>query len=110
MAEGVDSLRYARLVHTIVSVSFEWDPRKAEANYKKHGIRFSESLPVFEDDCALTVTDAESDPGEPRFVSIGMGAKGRVLVVVYSYRGERIRIISTRPAEPHERLQYEELR
>jgi uncharacterized DUF497 family protein len=46
----------------------------------------------------------------PRFVSIGLGAKGRVLVVVYSYRGEIIRIISARAAEPHERLQYEDIR
>jgi len=92
------------------SMSFEWDLRKAEANYKKHGVRFSESLPVFEDDHAITIADDASDPTEQRFVSIGMGAKGRVLVVVYSYRGSKIRIISARLAEPHERLQYEEKR
>jgi hypothetical protein len=92
------------------AVSFEWDQRKAEANYKKHGVRFSECLPVFEDDYAVTVTDGESDPHEQRFISIGMGAKDRVLVVVYSYRGTKIRIISTRVAEAHERLQYEDIR
>ncbi|MHB8304191.1 MAG: BrnT family toxin [Acidobacteriaceae bacterium] len=92
------------------SMSFEWDVRKAEANYKKHGVRVSESLPVFEDDYAITITDDASDPTEQRFVSIGLGAKGRVLVVVYSYRGRKIRIISARPAEPHERMQYEEER
>jgi uncharacterized protein len=91
-------------------MSFEWDLRKAEGNFKKHGVRFAESLPIFEDDHALTVTDNESDPEEQRFVSIGMGAKGRVLVVVYSYRGKRIRIISARPADTHERSQYEESR
>lgn len=91
-------------------MKFEWDLRKAEANYKKHGVRFSESLPVFEDDYAITLTDDESDPQEQRFVSVGMGAKGRVLVVVYSYRGANIRIISTRKAESHERLQYEDTR
>ena len=84
--------------------------RKAEANYKKHDIRFSESLPVFEDDYAITITDDASDPTEQRFVSIGLGAKGRVLVVVYSYRGRKIRIISARLPEPHERMQYEEER
>jgi hypothetical protein len=88
----------------------EWDLRKAEVNYRKHGVRFSESLPVFEDDYAITITDDESDPDEQRFVSMGMGVKGRVLVVVYSYRGRRIRIISARLAEPHERSQYEESR
>ena len=83
---------------------------KAEANERKHGVCFSESLPVFEDDYALTIRDEESDPGEERFVSIGIGAKGHLLVVVYSYRGTAIRIISARGAEPHERSQYEEMR
>jgi uncharacterized protein len=91
-------------------VSFEWDLQKAEANYRKHGVRFSESVPVFEDEYALTITDDESDPTEQRFVSIGMGAKERVLVVVYSYRGAAIRLISARMAEPHERSQYEGMR
>lgn len=65
---------------------------------------------MFEDDYALTVTDDESEPGEKRFVSIGTGVKGRILVVVYNYRGEKIRVISARLAEPHERRQYEESR
>jgi hypothetical protein len=88
----------------------DWDVRKAEANFRKHGVRFSESLAVFEDDYAITITDDESDPDEQRFVSMGTGVKGRVLVVVYSYRGENIRILSARPAEAHERSQYEESR
>ncbi len=91
-------------------VAFEWDVRKTEANHRKHGVWFSESLPVFEDDDAITVTDDDSDPHEVRFVSIGMGAKERVLVVVYCHRGENIRVISARVAEPHERSQYEESR
>jgi uncharacterized DUF497 family protein len=88
----------------------DWDLRKAEANYKKHSVRFSEALPVLEDDYAITITDDESDPGEQRFVSMGTGVKGRVLVVVYSYRGKKIRIFSARLAETHERSQYEESR
>jgi uncharacterized DUF497 family protein len=91
-------------------MGFEWDARKAEANYQKHGVYFSESLPVFEDDYAITIADDESDPDEQRFVSVGTGVKGRVLVVVYSYRGQNIRIISARAAETHERSQYEESR
>jgi uncharacterized DUF497 family protein len=91
-------------------MGFEWDVRKAEANYEKHGVRFPESLPVFEDDYAITIVDDESDPNEQRFVSMGTGVKGRVLVVVYSYRGANIRIISARLAEAHERSQYEESR
>jgi hypothetical protein len=91
-------------------MSCEWDPRKAEANFKKHGVRFTEAEPVFDDALAVTFTDDESDPHELRYVSIGMGLKGRVLVVVYCYRGRKIRIISARPAEAHERRQYEENR
>jgi len=91
-------------------MSFEWDSVKAEENFKKHGVRFAEAEPVFVDDFALTVTDDESDPNEPRFVSIGMGVKERVLVVVYCYRGNNICIISARLAEARERGQYEEHR
>lgn len=91
-------------------MEFAWDVRKAESNYKKHGVRFPESLPVFEDDFAITVPDEESDPGERRFVSIGTGVKGRVLVVIYTYRETNIRIISVRLAEPREIRQYEENR
>ena len=57
---------------------------------------------MFEDDYAITVTDEESDPDEARFVSIGMGVKGRVLVVAYTYRVATVRTISARLAEPHE--------
>lgn len=89
-------------------MSFEWDHVKAENNFRKHGVRFAETEPVFVDDFAITITDNESDPHEQRFVSIGKGAKERVIVVVYCYRGSKIRIISARMAEAHERAQYEE--
>lgn len=66
-----------------------------------------EAIPVFDDLYAITIVDDESDPSEQRFVSLGMGAKGRILIVVYTYRGDDIRIISARPAEPHEQEEYE---
>ena len=91
-------------------MGFEWDAEKAEANFAKHGVRFTESLSVFDDDLAITVPDDASEPIERRFVSIGTGAKGRVLVVVYSWRRTNIRIISARRAETHERAEYEEKR
>jgi len=91
-------------------MSCEWDPVKDEANFRKHGVRLAEAEQVFEDNLAITNVDDESDPHEQRFVSIGMGVKGRVLVAVYCYRGRKIRIISARPAEAHERRQYEEYR
>jgi uncharacterized DUF497 family protein len=89
-------------------VAFEWDEaRKAGLNFRKHGVRLPEAVPVFDDPHAITVTDDESDPKERRFVTLGLGAAGRLLAVVYTWRNENIRIISARPAEPHEREEYE---
>jgi uncharacterized DUF497 family protein len=89
-------------------VGFEWDERtKAGMNFRKHGVRMPEAIPVFDDPFALTITDHESDPAEQRFVTIGMGATGRLLVVVYTWRDANIRIISARTAETHERSEYE---
>lgn len=89
-------------------MGFEWDEgSKAGINFRKHGVRMPEAIPVFDDPNAITITDDESDPVEQRFVTLGMGAAGRLLVVVYTWRGGNIRIISARPAEPHEREEYE---
>jgi hypothetical protein len=62
---------------------------------------------VLENEDGLTINDDDSDPAEQRFVTLGTDALARVLVVVYTCRGENIRIISARRAEPHEREQYE---
>jgi uncharacterized DUF497 family protein len=89
-------------------MGFEWDEQnKAGGNFLKHGVRMPEAIPVFDDPNAITITDDESDPKEQRFVTLGLGATGRLLVVVYTWRGENIRIISVRPAEPHEQKEYE---
>ena len=89
-------------------MGFEWhEDSKAGINFRKHGVRMPEAIPVFDDPYAITITDSESDPGEERFVTLGMGAAGRLLVVVYTWRGEDIRIISVRPAEAQEREEYE---
>lgn len=88
-------------------MGFEWDAAKAKANFRNHGVRFEEAKAVFDDPYAITIADDEADPPEERFVSIGMGALARVLVVVYTYRGENIRIISARVAAAHERAGYE---
>ena len=91
------------------SVAFEWDEAgKAGINFRKHGVRLPEAIPVFDDPFAITVTDDESDPNERRFVTLGLGAAGRLLAVVYTWRDENIRIISARPAEPHEREEKSE--
>ena len=92
-------------VHMREAVGFEWNERKARANLRKHRIDFADAATVFEDDQAVTV--AEDDPEEQRYVTIGMDALARVLVVVYTMRGERIRIISARRATRRERAEYE---
>lgn len=84
-----------------------WDPKKAKANFKKHGIRFSDAEAVLYDPNALTIEDERAE-GEQRHISVGMDALGRVLVVVYTYRGDDIRLISARRASKKERGSYEE--
>ncbi|MFO7687711.1 MAG: BrnT family toxin [Desulfobacterales bacterium] len=84
---------------------FEWDKSKDKENQSKHGIPFADTFGVFEDPNAATIEDFRS--GEQRYVTIGMDAFGRILVVVYSSRGENIRIISARKAVRYEVKQYE---
>jgi uncharacterized protein len=85
----------------------EWDPKKARLNFRKHGIRFADALTVLEDDRALTITEQSAD-GELRWMTLGADAVGRILVVVYTWRRLRARLISARPATPSERRQYVE--
>ena len=85
---------------------YEWDSAKHRANLAKHGIDFADAVAVFEDDLGLTRPDPESR-GERRFVTLGMDAFGRHLVVVFTERGARIRIISARLATKQERKSYE---
>lgn len=89
------------------TVDCEWDPAKAKANLTKHGIHFADAVSVLEDDSALTIRDPYSED-EERWITIGMDVLGRLLVVVYTWRGERVRLISARQATPQERRQYEE--
>ncbi len=89
------------------SVDLEWDPGKAKLNLRKHGIRFADAVAVLEDEFALTVRDPFSEL-EERWIALGNDAFDRLLLVVYAWRGERIRLISARRATARERQQYEE--
>ena len=85
-------------------MGFEWDWRKAETNRRKHGIDFADAALALHDDHALTVPD-ETNPG--RFVTVGMDDLGRVVVVVFTWCGDRVRLISARKATRRERRQCE---
>lgn len=86
----------------------DWDPRKAAGNLGKHGIDFVDAAPVLFDELAVTTEDEHA--GEARSVTIGTDAVGRVLVVVWVWRAEQIRMISARRATPRERRRYQEKR
>lgn len=87
-------------------MAYQWNEDKAAANLRKHGIDFADAVSVFSDDLAITILDERFD--EERFITIGIDAFGRVLVVVYTMRGDDIRLISARKATRLEQQQYEE--
>jgi uncharacterized DUF497 family protein len=93
-----------------VSIRFEWDERKSQANRRKHRVSFEEAQTAFLDDEALVIDDPEHSAEEDRFVLLGMSASLRILVVCHCYRarGGVIRIISARRADRHEQGQYRE--
>lgn len=85
---------------------YQWDKDKAASNIYKHGIDFADAVSVFSDDLSTTVNDDRFE--EERFITIGMDGFGRVLVVVYTWRGSEIRLISARTATRSELAQYEQ--
>jgi uncharacterized DUF497 family protein len=86
---------------------FEWDENKAEKNERKHGVTFDEAESVFYDPRSLTIPDPDHSETELRFIDIGMSNYDRILVVVYTERDDRIRLISARSASRKERKLYE---
>ena len=85
-------------------VGFEWDHAKAVANLRKHGVDFADATGVLEDPRAVTRPDLRSE--EERWVTVGLDLLTRVVVVVWTWRGQRVRLISARTATPGERRQY----
>lgn len=85
-------------------VTFQWDPDKAKANRKKHGVDFADAVAVLEDPYALTRNDPHSR--EERFVTLGLDALGRLVVVSWTYRQDDIRIITARRATRSEARSY----
>ncbi len=90
----------------IVVMEIIWDPKKAESNFHNHKVRFADAETVLFDPMALTIADKYVE-GEKRFVTLGLDAMGRLIVLVYTYRDDNIRLVSARKARPSEREYYE---
>jgi len=88
-------------------VSFEWDEQKRQLNMRKHRVEFADAVSVFEDPDAITLPGDYTEE-EERFVTLASDLFGRILVVVYTWRGDAIRLISARKATASERKQYGE--
>jgi uncharacterized protein len=88
--------------------TFEWDESKSRRNRSVHGVRFEEAVSAFADPLGRIVDDPRHSREEPRYALIAQSERGRILVVMFTERGERIRVISARRATPTERRQYEE--
>jgi hypothetical protein len=88
-------------------VTYEWDPRKAKSNLRRHGISFEEAGSVFLDPLAITFPDPDHSDEEDREITIGLSKKHRVVFVSHCPRGDRTRIISVRRATRKERKHYE---
>ena len=91
-----------------MSLLFEWDEDKAEANRRKHKLTFDEAQTVFLDELSITVPDADHSRTEARLRIVGMSDTKRLLVVSFTERGERMRLISARKARRSEIREYEE--
>ena len=85
---------------------FKSDPAKAAANLKKHGVSFADAEGALEDPLAVTVEDPDAE-GEQRFITLGLGSAGELLVVVWTERDDECRVISARRPTRKERKQHE---
>ena len=88
------------------AVTYEWDDQKRRSNLRKHHVDFADAVLALEDNNAVTIRDDDSDE-EDRFVTLGLDGLGRLLVVIYTWRGDDIRLISARKATRRERAVYE---
>jgi uncharacterized DUF497 family protein len=89
-------------------IEFEWNPEKAEANFRKHRVAFAEAATVFRDPLSITICDPDHSQDEDRYLTVGKTARGRAVVVAHTDRSSRTRIISARELTRAEREDYEE--
>ena len=91
-----------------MAYNFEWDPKKARSNVRKHGVSFEEAMTVFGDPGSLNMPDPDHSESEQRYLVLGSSGRGRLLLVAYAERPPRTRIISARQASRPERRIYED--
>ena len=89
-------------------MKFEWDPKKATPNVKKHGVTFQEAATIFGDPLAITFDDPDHSMSENRYITFGLSLQKRLIVVSHTERGDRTRIINARLMDRKERRIYEE--
>ena len=92
------------------TLTFEWDPGKAKANRAKHGVSFEEAVTVFGEPLGRITDDPRHSDTEERYVLLGQSARRRLLAVMFTERGQAIRLFSARSATRRERREYEEKR
>ncbi len=90
-------------------MGYEWDVQKAESNYRKHGVHFADAVAVLEDEHVLWQEDVDVYD-EARYIAVGIGHLAQILTVIFTFRGETIRLISARHATKHEVKTYESRR
>ena len=91
-----------------MGLQFEWDPDKAQRNQRKHQVTFEEATTVFADVLGVTVADPDHSVDEERYITVGLSQRYRLLMVAYTERGGRVRIISARELTPAEKRDYEQ--
>jgi uncharacterized protein len=91
-----------------MALQFEWDSAKARSNFTKHDVSFDEASTAFRDVFSITIDDPLHSADEERYILVGLSCRNRLLVVVHTERGGRVRLISARIASRKERKCYEE--
>jgi len=89
-------------------MKFAWDPKKATANVKKHGVTFQEAATIFGDPLAITFDDPDHSMSENRYITFGLSLQKRLIVVSHTEHGDRTRVINARLMDRKERRIYEE--
>ena len=97
-------------MRAVEGIDFEWDPKKATSNLRKHRISFYEAASVFSDPLASVYGDPDHSTREQRFLIVGSSSRGRLLIVGFADRGDRIRLINARTLTRREKKLYEEER